>query len=116
MKDIKIKLILILSILLTATAIWTWTQNVKNFDFLVTKNRHYQSQLRLEITTSNDTTFLKEKALSYLDIINKIHEEKSRGATDVNESLVWLIFFSFLTTLLTTIELIKRRTKTKTIV
>lgn len=110
MKDIKIKLILTLSILLTATAIWTWTQNLKNIDILVTKNRHYQSQVRLELGTSNDPAFLKEKAFSFLDTINKIHEEKSRIANDVNESLVWLIVISFLTTIITTVEFIKRRT------
>lgn len=115
MKDIKIKLILVLSILLTATAIWTWTQNVKNIDFLATKNRHYQSQVRLELATNNDPAFLREKALSFLDRINEIHEEKSRIATDVNKSLVWLIVFSILTAIITTIELIKRRS-TKAIV
>lgn len=116
MKDLKLKLILTLSVLLTATALWTWTQNVKNIDIAATKNRHYQSQLRLELNTSNDPVFLKEKALSFLDTINEIREEKSRIATNVNKSLVWLMVFSLLTIIIMTVELIKRRTETKPIV
>lgn len=65
MKDLKIKLILTLSILLTTTAIWTWTQNVKNIDIAVSKNRHLQSQLRVELTTSNDPAFFKRKSVEF---------------------------------------------------
>jgi hypothetical protein len=108
-KDLRTKIILTLSIVSTVIAIWTWIQNVNNIDIAATKNRHYQSQLRLQIKSSNDPVFIKEKALSFLDTMNELREEKNRTASDVNKSLVWLVVVSVLTTIITTIELIKRR-------
>lgn len=82
MKNLRLKILLVLIILSTSFTIWAWLKNLNNIDFAHTKNKALDSELRIKIENSTDTSFIKHR---YFDLLNnRSQQRKTVSDTAIN--------------------------------
>jgi hypothetical protein len=110
MKSLRLKLSIALVCGSIGLAIYAWGFNTYNLDILRTKNDATSRHLRIEIESSNDTTFLKSKAVELLE--SSIHQRKFTNeiSSSVLRFLSASIVLSVIGLVTLLIEYWKRRT------
>jgi hypothetical protein len=89
---------------------YTWVLNLYQIDILISKNNHLTNRIIAGMEDSNDIEYIRNQAISILEIRNERINELNEKAI-MEAKILFIVFFSLIVILvLTIIEYRKRRT------